>query len=181
MTEMHAVFATSPDSRTFRVSDPLSYDKAVYAWTKLDDLRRDGRTPHVKFFEVRAVFVGPDRPLVGPTVTSHDRYDGAPLDLLYATPVATTANNSGRGRGYARVEDAARAAWKRAFPTFRSWLDKRMRSGERTGVQGRGGWFYWPNGQTAAQGLDGLARVCKSRRMVVQGADGRWYVTEPEA
>lgn len=173
-TEMHSVFATGYDGKTYRVSDPLDWQAAQREWHTLDDLHRAGRMPHVKFYEVRTVFVGPDRPLVGPTVTSHDRYDGAPLSMLHRTP---TVEGS---RGFKHVEDAARAAWKRAHPTFASWYDRRLGRGTRTGTQGLGGWFYYSNGETAAQGLRSLAETCKRRRMVVQGGDGRWHVLAPE-
>ena len=176
----HAVFATAANGNTYRVSDPLSYDGALAEWTKLDDLHCEGRLPHVKFFEVRTVLVGPDRPLVGPEITSHDRYDGAPLNLNYTAPVVAGS------RGYAKDRDAARAAWKAFAPTFRSWWDKRVDptgegfKNQRTGTQGQGGWFYYPNGVTVAQGLDDLAAVCKRRNLVVRGVDGRWYVVDLE-
>jgi hypothetical protein len=167
--EMMAVFATAPDGKVYRVDDPKSYSRSLLRWSTLEDLRRKGRFPHVKHFEVRTVFVGPDRPIVGPTITSHDRYDGAPLDMLYATPVL-------HARGFGKAEDAARAAWKRAHPTFRSFWDKRAGRDTRTGVQGLGGWFYYSNGETAVQGLRSLAKLCKAKRMIVE-ADGRFYVT----
>ena len=172
-TEMNAVFATAHNGRAFRVSDPLSWDAAQSEWRKLDEMHRAGRLPHVKFFEVRTVFLGPDRPLVGPKVTSHGRYDGALVDLLYATPVVSGS------RGFANVEDAARAAWRAAFPSYRTPYDRRNGL-PASGTQGVGGWFFWPNGHTAAQGLRGLAAVVQNRRMVVQGGDGRWYLTAPE-
>jgi hypothetical protein len=165
-----AVFATTHDGHVFRVSDPQTYSRSLLRWSMLEDMRRKGCMPHVKLFEVRAVFVGADRPIVGPEITSHDRYDGAPLDMFYATMVVAGS------KGFKNIEDAAREAWKRAFPTFRSWYDRRTGSMESTGVQGCGGWFFYPNGQTATQGLGSLAKLCKAKRMVVQGADGRWYV-----
>ena len=169
-TTLDAVFATGHDGRTYRVSDPLDWRAAQTEWDKLDTLRRDGRMPHVKFFEVRSVFLGPDRPIVGPALTSHGRYDGALLDLTYARPVVEGS------RGFKSAESAARAAWRRDFPTFRSAYDKRVGNREGTGEQGLGGWYYWPNGHTAAQGLHSLAAVCERRNMIVQGGNGRWYV-----
>jgi hypothetical protein len=81
-TELHAVFATDGKHQTFRVSDPLSLDAAHSEWQRLDDQRREGLLPQAKFFEVRSVTLGPDRPLVGPRVHSHDRYDEAPLNMM---------------------------------------------------------------------------------------------------
>ena len=172
-TEMDAVFATAHDGRTYRVSDPLAWGEAQQEWQRLDAMQREGRMPHVKFFEVRTVFVGEDRPLVGPKITSHGRYDGAPLHMAYRTPVVENS------RGFGKIEDAARAAWKRDFPTYRTAWDKRNGNREGTGEQGLGGWFYWPNGHTSAQGLRSLARVCENRSMIIQGGVSRWYVMAP--
>ena len=169
-TTLDAVFATGHDGRVYRVSDPVSYGRALAIWIELDMIRFKGRMPHVKLFEVRSVFLGPDRPIVGPAITSHGRYNGALLDLTYARPVAEGS------RGFKSAENAARAAWRRDFPTYRSAYDKRVGNREGTGEQGLGGWYYWPNGQTAAQGLRSLAVVCERRNMIVQGGNGRWYV-----
>lgn len=165
-SDLHAVFATDFEHKTYRVSDPLGFGQAHDEWTRLDDARRAGETPQFKFYEVRSVTLGPDRPLVGPEVRSHDRYDRAPLVPTVARVLP--------GRGYGKVEDAARAAWKLYAPTFR---DRRHTARlVESSDQGRGGWFYWPNGRTAAQGLRDLARVCKQKQFVVRGGNGRWYV-----
>jgi len=169
-TELHAVFATDGEHKTFRVSDPLSWNDAQNEWTKLDDQRRAGLLPQAKFFEVRAVTLGPDRPLVGPEVRSHDRYDRAELNMQMTRPVSST-------RGFADVEDAAHRAWME-LTDGEYTVRKRSWSGELTeykGQQGLGGWFYYPNGQTAAQGKRDLVRVATARRLVVRGANGRWY------
>lgn len=188
MTPLHAVFATTPDHKTFRVSDPLPWGQAHDEWEKLDDARRAGRLPQTKFFEVRSVTLGPDRPLVGPEVRSHDRYDKAPLDVTLTRPVVGRGFADGKrdphsGRDpHTGREKAARAAWKLSFPTFRSRWDKTgTDKTAKTGVQGAGGWYFYPNGVTAAQGLRSLANLAERRRMVVQGADGRWYVVDPDA
>lgn len=177
--ELHAVFATDGQRNVYRVSDPMSWDRAQREWDRLYTLKHEDRLPQVKFFEVRSVTLGPDRPLVGPEVRSHDKYDKAPLDMNLTKPVVGL-------RGYSKVEDAARSAWKVYFGTrfsVRKGVGRERQSDEAgypTGVQGRGGWFYYPNGTVAAQGLTDLARVALRRRMVVQGLNSRWYVVEQE-
>lgn len=179
--ELHAVFAVDADRNTFRVSDPMGWGAAQDEWLRLDDLRRAGRLPQARFFEVRSVTLGPDRPLVGPEVRSHDRYDRAPLNLNLTTP---TLEGS---RGHADVEDAAHKAWKLFTGGVYTKRRRNRYTGDVetwTGAQGEGGWFYYPNGTTAAQGKADLVRVAKQRRLVVQGVDGRWYVVAsvlPEA
>lgn len=163
MNEFHAVFATDHDQNVYRVSDPGSYGFALARWTKLDELRRGGLTPQFKHYEVRAVTLGPDRPLVGPEVRSHGKYDGAELHAS----VAVMTN----GRGFGKVENAAREAWRLRFG--RTFRDRRT-GAER--VQGDGGWFFYPNGQTAAQGLQGLAAVARRQHLVMKGRDDRWFV-----
>jgi len=165
--DLHAVFATDYAHKTYRVSDPLPWGDAQDVWANLNDLRLDGRVPQVKFYEVRSVTLGPDRPIVGPEVFSHDRYDRAPLDMMFRRKVV-------KSRGFKNVRDAARSAWRRFAPTF----TVREGSWNATGRQGRGGWFYYPNGCTAAQGLGDLAGLCLRKNMVVQGGDGRWYVVD---
>jgi len=165
--DLHAVFATDHEHKTYRVSDPLPWGDAQDVWSNLDDLRRDGRMPHVTFYEVRSVTLGPDRPIVGPEVFSHDRYDRAPLNMMLRRKVV-------KSRGFKNLRDAARSAWRRFAPTF----VVREGSWNATGEQGRGGWFYYPNGCTAAQGLSDLAGLCLRKNMVVQGGDGRWYVVD---
>jgi hypothetical protein len=89
-------------------------------------------------------------------------YKDAPVSLGHGTPVDPS-------RGFKRVEDAARRAWL-------LWQGT-----PRTGaVQGSGGWFYWHNGSTAAQGLADLANVARRLALVEQGADGRWYAMVSE-
>lgn len=148
---MDAVFGTDYAHRTFRVSDPLSWGEAQNVWGQYDEDRRDGLLPQWKHFEVRTVEVGPDRPLVGPEIRSHGKYDRAPFAFVKRVR---------HPRGFTYVEDAARAAWVRFAP-------------EKD--QGRGGWFYWPNGRTAAQGLVHLAQLCRQKHMIVEGGNGRWY------
>jgi hypothetical protein len=165
-SDLHAVFATDGDGNTYRVSDPLSWNAAQDEWTRLDDLRREGRLPQAKFFEVRSVTVeGGELALSFARVRSHGRYDDAKFDLMFTKPVAVE-----HPKGFANATDAARAAWKLRFPTFTP-----RRNSWASGVQGYGGWYYYPNGTTAAQGLVDLSRVCKQRRLMVEGVNGRWY------
>lgn len=51
----HAVFATSHDLRRARVSNWLGWNTAQDEWERLDDLRRAGELPDVKFLEVRSM------------------------------------------------------------------------------------------------------------------------------
>lgn len=164
--ELFAVFATDGEHNVYRVSDPLRWDEAQDEWSRLDDLRRAGRIPQTKFFEVRKVWLENDRPIVGPDVRSHDRYDKAPLKQSMTQLVATE-----HPKGFGWEGDAARAAWKLHFPTYKPRRGKFWNQG----VQGYGGWYYWPNGTTAAQGLAHLAQICRRRFYIVQGTDGRWY------
>jgi hypothetical protein len=166
-TELHAVFATDGNHKVFRVSDPMSWDDAQREWDRLYTLKHEDRLPHVKFFEVRSVTLGPDRPLVGPEVRSHDRYDRAPISMQMTRTVV-------KGRGYATIEKAAREAWRDFAPTYKP----RRTHTWSSGIQGLGGWFFYPNGTTAAQGLKGLVRVVVQRAMIVQGINGRYYVIE---
>lgn len=148
--DLHAVYARTAAGDLVRVTDPCSWQTAQNEWNHLDGARRNGYLPHVRHFEVRSL--------------ADPKYRDAPLSLLHAH--LTTG-----GRGFKTEMNAARAAWKRFAPTFRD-------DGVEVAEQGRGGWFYWPNGRTAAQGLKSLtAHVVRPRGMVVQGGDGRWYVT----
>lgn len=50
----HAVFATTPDLHRCRVTRWLEWGAAQDAWTALDNRRRAGEMPHLKFVEVRS-------------------------------------------------------------------------------------------------------------------------------
>lgn len=163
----HAVFATLADHSRVRVTEPASWNLTQLRWSRLDDARLAGRKsrgahyPNVRHFEVRSM----DDP----------NYNQSPARVLQACLP---------GRGFKNAEDAARVAWR--LLTGNSY-HRRNRGhrlgdlpGESTGVQGVGGWFYWPNGVPAAQGLYGLVRVCRSRNLVQQGCNGRWYVTDTD-
>lgn len=89
-------------------------------------------------------------------------------DPRYAdAPVRVIDPLDAPSRGYRNVEDASRRAW-------RAWQGDTTPYGT---TQGADGWFYWHNGRTAAQGLRGLARLCRSRGLVALGVDGRWHST----
>jgi hypothetical protein len=92
--------------------------------------------------------------------TSDPKYVKAGLAILYRHPVVNP-------RGNKNVEDAARLAWYR-------WAGEEPH-GKR---QGRGGWFYYPNGRPAAQSLWSLARVCQAKKLVVRGVSGRWHAVD---
>lgn len=161
MNETHAVFGLDAEGKKFRVSEDLTWNQAQREWTRLDDLRRAGYLPHVRFFEVRS--------------TDDPRYADLTTNMKLLACVLTT-------RGFKNEKDAAHAAWKHAMgdrfhvrPRYRGdrYADA---PGQKTGVQGRGGWFYYPNGVTAAQGKDDLVRVAKARGLYAKGCDGRFYV-----
>lgn len=158
---MHMVFATDSDGTTWRVSDNLSWGQAQSEWKRLDDTRLAGLMPHIKFFEVRS------------NADQQPRFRDAKVGVHL---LRCTLDG---GRGHANLRTAARAAWRYTFGD--RFHDRKWDApGERTGVQGRGGWFYYPNGTTAAQGLDGLAKVAKQRNLVVKGVNGRWYVVDAD-
>lgn len=62
--ERHALYANTDTGLTFRVGQPVKWDRAIQRWYRLDDRRRfharthtirhDGRTYTVESFEVRA-------------------------------------------------------------------------------------------------------------------------------
>lgn len=88
--ELHAVFAVLPDGSRVRVTDPLSWDRAVAEWTKADDARRAHRFGDVLHFCVRSMD-DPD-------------WNESPVSLGHATPYIPS-------RGFKNPEDAARKAW----------------------------------------------------------------------
>jgi len=181
----HAVFATTHQHERVRVSDALGWREAQREWQRLDLLRLAGLMPHVKHLEVRS--------------TDDPGYISARLSFLHRRPVLkgsrgyADSKGSGWGNEYTGKEKAARKAWSLFAPTFRASWDKdrdkfRRSQGkaplmERTGVQGSGGWYYWPNGTTAAQGLSSLATLCERRGLIVQGLNDKWFaldLSEPE-
>lgn len=142
----HAVYARTADGERVRVSDELGWDGAQTLWAELDELRHAGRFPHVRHFEVRSI--------------ADPAYADAPRSSRHAQAV-----EAGR-RGFKGYDTALVVAWKRT-------------QGELTPhgtTQGTGGWFYWANGRTAAQGRSDLARHRVARELVVEGVDGRFYL-----
>jgi hypothetical protein len=167
-TETHAVFAVVLNKKTeqkmrLRVAEAGSWDRAQAQWRRLDNARLAGRFPQVLHFVVRSL----DDPAWAP----------AEAQVLQAVLPS---------KGHKNVEDAARKAWAlltgNTFHVRPRYRGDRFADGlgESSGVQGRGGWFYWPNGVTAAQGRSDLARVAKRRNLVQEGTDGRWYVTDSD-
>lgn len=165
--DSHRVYATTA-SGTFRVSDDLSWNAAQWEWNRLDELRRAGYMPHVKFFEVRSV-------------------DDATPRFVEAKVNAGLLRVTLKQRGYGSAEAAARAAWRHLYGDrfhVRAGVGRSIESdepGERTGVQGRGGWFYYPNGTVAAQGRYGLEKLARRMGLFVNGLDGRYYVLDADA
>jgi len=152
----HAVFATLEDFTKVRVSDFATWDRAQNVWRQMDDRRRDrskpGQYPDVRHFEVRSA--------------ADPNYAHLPFSLTHVDPLLPS-------RGFAKVADAARRAWK-------LWQGETTPYGTS---QGTGGWFYCHNGRPAAQGLGGdradnrgtLVGLCLNRGLVRKGVDGRWY------
>jgi hypothetical protein len=165
--EMHVVFATDASGKTHRVSDNLTWGQAQSAWKRLDDCRLAGLMPHVKFFEVRS------------NADQQPRFRDAKVNMTLLRVVLA------KTRGHKTLEAAGRAALRHNFGDRFHQRGHNSRygytgdaAGERTGVQGRGGWFYYPNGAVLAQGLTHLGKVMLQRNMVVQGVNGRWYVLD---
>jgi hypothetical protein len=145
------VFATMADGITYVVGGG-NWQQAQDEWTRLYDLRIAGYLPQVKFFEVRSAD------------DTQPRFADAPalaLDRLKATLT---------GRSFGKAENAAREAWK--LTHGRETTDGK--------TQGVGGWFYTSAGRPIAQGLNDLARIAIHQRLIVRGADGRWYITDTE-
>lgn len=162
--EKHRVYATDANGKTWRVSDDLTWNMAQEQWRRLDDCRTAKLMPHVRHFEVRSA----DDP--------QERFAKASVNMTLLRVVLNP-----KARGFRNEETAAREAWKAFAPTFRSWYDKRVAPDNpqrRTGVQGRGGWYFYPNGQTAAQGLTGLVPLARRMNLYVRGVDGRFYVLD---
>ena len=142
-TDQHVIIATTGSGRRVRSAAAWDWKSAIDYWYELDNARRDGRAPHVSFFEVRSL----DEPGV----------EELPVD---ARPFLTVTTP----RGFKSQEDAARVAWKQRYPLR---------------YQGQGGWFYFGNGKTAAQGLASLAPLAAKHTLIIQApGNGRWYVTE---
>jgi len=141
----HAIYATKADGARVRVSDPMTWPQAQARWNRADNARREGRYPHVRHFEVRSL----DDP----------KYAELSLDPFLLDMELTPR------KGFSTYQKAAHAAWI-------EWQGKTTRDGKQ---QGRGGWFYWHSGRTAAQGLYGLEHIARQRGMVATGVDGRFY------
>lgn len=162
-TDQHGVFVTTATGDKRRLTDPLTWDAAQHEWLQLDDDRRAGRYPHIRYFEVRSM--------------GDPGYRDLPVMCLGVVKVLPGSRGTTLGR-------AARRAW-------RLWQGDLTPHGS---TQGTGGWFYYRNGRTAAQGVgdgyrqpDGtyrcrgtLAELCERRGLIVQGQDGKWYVVEHE-
>ena len=141
----HAVFARTADGQVVRVTDSGDWPSIQRQWKKLDGYRRERRFPHVRFFEVRSM----DDP----------GYAGIPVSSQHGEPLDKPR------RGFRSFRVAAHTA-------FLEWQGTETRDGKQ---QGRGGWFYWHNGRTAAQGLYGLEALARARGLVIKGVDGRYY------
>lgn len=146
-TEFHGVFATLASGEKVKVAGDLMWSVAQNDWTKRDDARRAGLYPHVRHFEVRSMD------------------DPAYRDLPEAEVKLVKPGQKGKNAG-----TAARQAWKA----------KHGKLTPNGATQGTGGWFYTSKGDPAVQGLDGphgLVARCKRQGLIVEGRDGKWYVT----
>lgn len=151
-TDTYSVVACTETGRTrVQVATGLSWADAQAQWRALDDARRQGLYPHVAWYAVRST----DDPV----------WRLAPLCKQYLLPVA-----AGCKRGHATAAAAARKAWRLYAPTYTP------RKRWHRGVQGLGGWYYWPDGRVAAQGTNDLVRLVRQRGLVAAGSGGRWYV-----
>ncbi len=168
--EQHAVFATTHSLRRVRVEAPASWGTAQDQWLKLDDARREGYFPHVKFFEVRSM----DDP----------GYKDAPVSFAHGRRAVS-------GRGFTNAQSAAKRAWKLFAPEFTDkgrvakrydrFLGNTASDRTKSTDQGRGGWFYYPNGETAAQGGADLFKLAHRKGLVAKGVEGKyskWFVLD---
>jgi hypothetical protein len=166
--EEHIVGAVTAQGDYVRTTATWTWRGAQRLWQELDDRRRAGEFPHVKFFVVRSVDDPQWNSASGPKWKDADR---SVVAFIGVQPGQRGfRDDSETNRTYARsgAEKAARKAWK-------------LWQGDKTPhntTQGTGGWFYWRNGRTAAQGTRDLVRLALKHRMIVEGADKRWYVTE---
>lgn len=154
---MHRVFATDASGTTYVVSDNLSWGQAQYAWRVLDDLRLAGRMPHVRHFEVRS------------NADQQPRFRDAKLNMLLVRPVVKGSRGFADDRYFAGRRSFERTGLEKvASKAWRLFSDK----------PSAGGWFYWPNGRPACQGLRDLGKLCERKGLVVKGVDQKWYVVD---
>lgn len=114
-----------------------TWNEAQARWLELDDARRAGRAPHVRYFAVRS--------------TDDPQWSG--IDVLYKpgyfNPVEST-------RGFS----SASAAAKRASELY---MDDETPNGRANGTAG----WYYQNGSAIAQGRHGLIIHTKARQWIV--------------
>ena len=173
---MTAVFATDGASNTWRVSDPASLDASLLTWNQLDEQLRGGLLPQVGSGGAHR-----DRRPRPPARRPGDPQP-RPLRRRQGQPQHHQAGRQGprlrqaRGRSARRLEGVCpdlRLLVRPARQPLRRWPPAHRHPGPRRLV-------HHPNGQTAAQGLSSLAKVAKQRGLIVEGADGRWYVYQIE-
>jgi hypothetical protein len=155
---IHAVvYARLHDGRLAKGLEFETWTDAVIEWEKLDNARHAGLFPHVKHFEVR-----------DPADPKYANAERLPIAFLRTIGTMGFGDSESTRRVGARGDGkAARAAWKRWAPTARN-----------RGYQGEGGWYFHADGRVAAQGMNDLANVARRHNLIVQGANGRWFVTE---
>jgi len=113
---MHAVFVTLQDFDRLRVTAWTNWDVAQDEWTRLDDRRRAGELPHVRFFEVRS--------------SDDPNYNRSPFEPFLSLPPAerpqwVTLTKGERhdllalGRKAGNLEDAASAMFSELASSYR--------------------------------------------------------------
>lgn len=171
--EEHAVFAATTDGHYVRVSArQISYAECVERFNELEIARRDGRTPHVKFYAVRNL--------------ADPQWRDAPLSKVHGKALV--------GRGFAddnnfpgrRTRDFT-GAEKAARESAKTYL--------ADSAKPAGGWYFegtrkrqqWLPGtgyviaetpRPLTQGVTNLVPIAERRGWIAEH-DGRWFVTEP--
>lgn len=160
MNDKHTLIAVDHTHRVYASPYFDSYDAALAAWYINDNERLAGRRPHVKFYAVRST----SDPM------AQDAFAVGSQDPVFRS----TIRNS---RGFSNTDNVARSAIRRYVPEPK---DRRYARHDITRRQGDGGWYFEASGEPMAQGTRDLFAVARRRGWIVQGADERWHVLQPE-
>lgn len=161
--DYHRLIAALTDG-TFTEITRADWHSAIDRWNQLDDARRAGQLPWVKYLMVRAANDPQWQRLLQAKDSSDLRARTTPLvtDQQVGNAGVTIRNS----KGYASRELAARA--------YARW------TGEYEGA--KGGWVYstGPRQTPIIQGWWGMGTILRNQGRIVE-LDGRWYVAAPKA
>ena len=160
-TATYIVMGRAQDGSMHRLPATYSWDQAQQVWRMYDNFRLEGKLPGMQWLAVRAA----DDPQ---WATAFAGCQLKPWAVLEGTGFRDTPSSRGI---YTARQRAARKAWR--LYTGGTY----QHGGRDVREQGLGGWFRWPNGRIAAQGLGDLANVCERRGLIVQHG-GTWYTTD---